>query len=64
MDRPLNLVVLEGISCMSFNKDRSMCVLSKRDNNLYIYQIEDLFDYNKWVLRYTLKSVSLCYLLL
>ena len=58
MDRPSNLVVLEGISYMSFNKDKTMCVLSKRDKNLYIYKIQDLLDYKKWVLCYTLKSVS------
>lgn len=61
MDRPLNLAILEGISCMAFNKDFSMCVLSKKDKNLYIYKVNSLIDYKQWTLLYTLKSVRLFY---
>jgi hypothetical protein len=59
MERPSNLIILEGISCLSFNKDRTLCVLSKKDKNLYIYKVDLLLDFNKWELIHTLKSVSI-----
>lgn len=62
MERPKNLVVLEGISCLAYNPSLSMCVLSKKDKNLYIFKVKNLFDYSQWELIYTLKAVSIYYI--
>lgn len=59
MERPKNLVILEGISCIAYNISLSMCVLSKKDKNLYIFKVKNLFDYSQWELIYTLKAVSI-----
>jgi len=58
MERPSNLITLEGISCLAFNKDKTLCVLSKKDKNLYIFKVDSVLDFNKWTLIHTLKSVS------
>ncbi len=62
MERPKNLVVLEGISCLAYNTNLSMCVLSKKDKNLYIFKVKNLFDYSQWELIYTLKAVSIYFI--
>lgn len=36
-----------------------VCVLSKKDNNLYIYESRKVNDTNTWVLKETLKSVRI-----
>ena len=58
MERPKDLIILEGISCIAYNKDLTMCVLSKKDKNLYVYKISNLLNYSEWTLLHTLKSVS------
>lgn len=58
MERPKDLLIFEGISCIAYNKDYSMCVLSKKDKNLYIYKVTTFSDVTTWQLKYTLKSVS------
>ena len=66
MEKPKDLLCIEGISCMTFNKDFSstysiifiiVCCLSRKDNNLYIYKTNTLTDPSSWELIYTLKSV-------
>lgn len=61
MERPKDLLIFEGISCIAYNKDYSLCVLSKKDKNLYIYKVNSFSDVTNWQLKYTLKSVSLIY---
>lgn len=55
-DKPKDLFLLEGISLLVFNKDYTQCALSKKDYNIYIYQVPDIMDTNKWTLLHTLKN--------
>ena len=57
MEVPKNLLSFEGISCISFNKDFSQCVISKKDKYLYIFDILSFNDIKDWKLVHTLKSV-------
>lgn len=59
MEIPKDLLIFEGISCISFNKDNTQCVLSKKDKNLYIYDVSSFSDVRDWKLKYVLKSVSI-----
>ena len=40
--KPKDLFLLEGISCVAFNKDFKKVALSKKDNIIYIYSVPDL----------------------
>lgn len=51
-----DLLCLEGVSCLAFNKDFSKCVLSKKDNNIYIYDCKNLAEAATWTLSNTLKA--------
>ena len=55
-DKPKDLFLYEGISHFCFNKDFTQCAVSKKDNRVYIYQVPDIKDTNKWVLLHTLKA--------
>lgn len=48
-EKPKDLFVVEGISLFCFNKDFTQCALSKKDNKVYIYQVTDINNTNKWV---------------
>ena len=37
--KPKDLFLLEGISCVAFNKDFKKVALSKKDNIIYIYSV-------------------------
>ena len=39
--KPQDLFLLEGISYVSFNKDFTKVALSKKDNIVYIYSIQN-----------------------
>ena len=54
--KPKDLFLLEGISCVAFNKDFTQVALSKKDNLIYIYSIKDLMKPDTWKLLYTLDS--------
>jgi len=59
MQRPLDLLSFNGISCMAFNKDYSLCCVSHKDKNLYIYKVyNSLEESSKWELQHTLKEVT------
>jgi hypothetical protein len=67
VEKPKDLLCLEGISCLAFNKDLTsikeyinylVCILSKKDKDLYIYETENFKDVNSWNLKYILKSVN------
>ena len=53
-EKPKDLFLLEGISVISFNKDFTKVALSKRDHLIYIYEITDFRNPNKWKLLNTL----------
>jgi len=52
--KPYDLFLFEGISYMVFNKDFTQVALSKKDNNIYIYSIEDIRNTDSWKLLYKL----------
>ena len=54
--KPKDLFLLEGISCVAFNKDFTQVALSKKDNLIYIYSIKDIMKPDTWKLLYTLDS--------
>ena len=47
--KPRDLFLLEGISCVAFNKDFKKVALSQKDNILYIYSIKDLMKPDTWI---------------
>lgn len=56
VEKPEGLFILEGISCLVFNKDFTQCALSKKDNKIYIYETKDIKKTDSWKLLYTLKA--------
>lgn len=54
--KPAGLFLLEGISCLVFNKDFTQCALSKKDNVIYIYQVVDFMKPDTWKLLHQLKA--------
>ena len=55
-DKPKDLFLLQGISHLVFNKDYTQCALSKKDNNIYIYQVPNIMDTSTWQLTHTLTN--------
>ena len=55
-EKPKDLFLMEGISMMVFNKDYTQCALSKKDYDIYIYQVPNIKDTSTWTLLYTLKN--------
>ncbi len=53
-EKPNDLFLFEGISYMVFNKHFTQVALSKKDNNIYIYSIEDIRNTDSWKLLYIL----------
>ena len=49
-EKPKDLFLINGISCLCFNKDFTECALSQKDSNIYIYKTPDLKDTNSWTL--------------
>lgn len=45
-----------GISQLTFNKDYSMCALSKSDKTIYIYKVGKFEDFKTWTLQQTLDA--------
>ena len=56
VQKPKDLFLLEGINILSFNKDFTQVALSKKDNIIYIYSIEDLMKTDTWKELFQLKS--------
>lgn len=54
--KPKDLFLIDGISHLCFNKDFTQCALSKKDSNVYIYEVKDIKNPEKWVLLHTLKN--------
>ena len=54
--KPKDLFLLEGISCLCFNKDFTQCALSKKDNVIYLYEIKDFKKPETWVEKEKLNS--------
>ena len=54
--KPQDLFLLEGISCVSFNKDFTKVALSKKDNIIYIYSIPNLMKTDTWKLEDKLET--------
>ena len=54
--KPQDLFLLEGISCLAFNKDFKKVALSKKDNIIYIYKVVDLMKPDTWELEDKLES--------
>ena len=54
--KPQDLFLLEGISCVAFNKDFTKVALSKKDNVIYIYSIPNLMKTDTWKLETTLDT--------
>ena len=54
--KPKDLFLLEGISCVAFNKDFKKVALSKKDNIIYIYSVPDLMKTDTWKLEDKLES--------
>ena len=54
--KPKDLFLLEGISCVVFNKDFTQVALSKKDNIIYIYSVPNIMKTEDWKLLYTLDS--------
>ena len=55
-EKPAGLFLLEGISCMVFNKDFTQAALSKKDNLIYIYSVKDIMKPDTWQLLHTLDA--------
>ena len=56
VQKPKDLFLLEGINILSFNKDFTQVALSKKDNIIYIYSINDFMKPETWKELYKLKS--------
>ena len=54
--KPAGLFDLEGISCVSFNKDFTQVALSKKDSFVYIYQVIDFMNPDSWKLLHKLDA--------
>ncbi len=54
--KPQDLFLLDGISCLAFNKDFTKVALSKKDNVIYIYSVPDLMKTDTWKLEDKLES--------
>ena len=54
--KPQDLFLLEGISCVAFNKDFTKVALSKKDNIIYIYSVPNLMKTDTWKLEDKLES--------
>ena len=54
--KPQDLFLLEGISCVSFNKDFTKVALSKKDNLIYIYSVPNLMKTDTWKLEDKLET--------
>ena len=54
--KPKDLFLLEGISCVAFNKDFKKVALSKKDNIIYIYEIKDFMKPDTWKLEDKLEA--------
>ena len=54
--KPQDLFLLEGISCVAFNKDFTKVALSKKDNVIYIYSVPNLMKTDTWKLEDKLES--------
>ena len=54
--KPQDLFLLEGISCVSFNKDFTKVALSKKDNIIYIYSVPNLMKTDTWKLEDKLET--------
>ena len=54
--KPQDLFLLEGISCVTFNKDFTEVALSKKDNLIYIYSVKDIKKPETWKLIHTLDN--------
>ena len=54
--KPAGLFDLEGISCVSFNKDFSQVALSKKDNFVYIFKVVNFMNPDTWQLLYKLDA--------
>ena len=54
--KPQDLFLLEGISYVSFNKDFTKVALSKKDNIVYIYSIQNLMKTDTWKLKDKLEA--------
>ena len=54
--KPAGLFLLEGISCLVFNKDFKKCALSKNDNKVYIYDVPDIMKTDTWKLEAELEA--------
>ena len=48
--KPKDLFLLEGISCVAFNKDFTKVALSQKDNIIYIYSVPNLLKTDTWKL--------------
>jgi len=48
--KPQDLFLLEGISCVAFNKDFTKVALSQKDNIIYIYSVPNLLKTDTWKL--------------
>ena len=48
--KPQDLFLLEGISCVTFNKDFTKVALSKKDNMIYIYSVPNIMKTDTWKL--------------
>jgi actin related protein 2/3 complex subunit 1A/1B len=56
VQKPKDLFLLEGINILSFNKDFTQVALSKKDNIIYIYSINNFMKPETWKELYKLKS--------
>ena len=54
--KPHDLFLLEGISCVAFNKDFKKVALSKKDNIIYIYSCDNLMKPDTWKLEDKLEA--------
>lgn len=48
--KPAGLFDLEGVSFLTFNKDFKKCALSKKDTQIYIYNVTDINKPDTWKL--------------
>ena len=54
--KPKDLFLLDGISCVAFNKDCSKVALSQKDNIIYIYSVPNLMKTDTWKLETKLEN--------
>ena len=55
-EKPQDLFLLDGISCLTFNKDFTKVALSQKDNIIYIYSVKDLMKTDTWKLEHKLEA--------